>query len=347
MAINVNKVYKTVLSVLNKEQRGYLTPYEFNNIATQAQKEILEKLFYDYNKFLNLDNFNRINEGVADIPTKIQEQIDEFYAYTDITLANGIGTLPTDLFRLIDVTITNQTVQIEKIDKNRLPYLKSSPLTEPSTLFPVYYQRAADIVVEPAATDGAWTLGDVRIQYIQTPDDPRWGYTIDGNYGLNIYDPNVYSPGGIIPGIRNNNIISTNATVGLTDGTHVVSVGTDGVTTSGSGTGAVFSLTVSGSTVTQVNVTSSGTNFSVDDTITIPATTTGWLGGDDVVLTLRIADMYDSSTEGSTDFTLHISNETELVLTILGYAGLTIKDPQVLQAATQIGQAGTMSKANQ
>ena len=30
MAINVNTAYKTALSILNKEQRGYLTPDEFN-----------------------------------------------------------------------------------------------------------------------------------------------------------------------------------------------------------------------------------------------------------------------------------------------------------------------------
>ena len=63
MAINVNKVYKSVLSILNKEQRGYLTPYEFNNLARQAQLEMLDGLFYQYNQFLNVENFNRTNEG--------------------------------------------------------------------------------------------------------------------------------------------------------------------------------------------------------------------------------------------------------------------------------------------
>jgi len=51
MAINVNSVYKTVLSILNKEQRGFLNPDEYNNIAKQVQLEILEKLFFDYNRF--------------------------------------------------------------------------------------------------------------------------------------------------------------------------------------------------------------------------------------------------------------------------------------------------------
>ena len=37
MAINVNQVYQTVLLILNKEQRGYLTPDEFNRISAQVQ----------------------------------------------------------------------------------------------------------------------------------------------------------------------------------------------------------------------------------------------------------------------------------------------------------------------
>ena len=46
MAINVDQVYKTVLLIINKEQRGYLTPDEFNKLATQVQLEIFEKFFY-------------------------------------------------------------------------------------------------------------------------------------------------------------------------------------------------------------------------------------------------------------------------------------------------------------
>ena len=42
MAINVDQVYKTVLLIINKEQRGYLPPVEFNLFANQAQNEIFE-----------------------------------------------------------------------------------------------------------------------------------------------------------------------------------------------------------------------------------------------------------------------------------------------------------------
>ena len=168
MAINVNKVYKTALSILNKEQRGYLTPYEFNNIARQVQLELLDKLFYDYNKFVNIENVNRINEGFADLPSKIQEQIDEFYATHTLSELNGnLFALPSNVYQILDLTSGN--TKVEKIDKNRLPYLNSSPLTQPSSSFPVYYQTDNSLVVNPQ------TITNLLLQYIKMPDDPRFG----------------------------------------------------------------------------------------------------------------------------------------------------------------------------
>lgn len=50
MAISVNNVYQKVLAIANKEQRGYITPQEFNLYADLAQKEIFEQYFYDINQ---------------------------------------------------------------------------------------------------------------------------------------------------------------------------------------------------------------------------------------------------------------------------------------------------------
>jgi len=47
MAISVDTVYQRVLALANKEQRGYITPQEFNLLAGQAQMEIFEQYFYD------------------------------------------------------------------------------------------------------------------------------------------------------------------------------------------------------------------------------------------------------------------------------------------------------------
>ena len=51
MAISVDTVYQKVLAFANKEQRGYITPQEFNLFADQAQMEIFEQYFYDSNQF--------------------------------------------------------------------------------------------------------------------------------------------------------------------------------------------------------------------------------------------------------------------------------------------------------
>ena len=50
MAINVDTVYKTVLLILNQQQRGYMTPDEFNKVATQVQLNIFEKYEDDLNQ---------------------------------------------------------------------------------------------------------------------------------------------------------------------------------------------------------------------------------------------------------------------------------------------------------
>ena len=45
--VNVDRVYQRVLVLANKEQRGYITPQEFNLLANQAQVDIFEQYFYD------------------------------------------------------------------------------------------------------------------------------------------------------------------------------------------------------------------------------------------------------------------------------------------------------------
>ena len=57
MAVGINTVYQTVLYVLNKEQRGYVTPAEFNRLAQLVQNEIFQSYFPDGNQ-LNRQNQN-------------------------------------------------------------------------------------------------------------------------------------------------------------------------------------------------------------------------------------------------------------------------------------------------
>ena len=77
MAINVDKVYKTVLLIINKEQRGYLTPDEFNKIATQVQLEIFESYFETLNQQMRLpQNESEYGDRYKTVQEKLKNDID-------------------------------------------------------------------------------------------------------------------------------------------------------------------------------------------------------------------------------------------------------------------------------
>ena len=58
--VNIDTVYQRVLALANKEQRGYITPQEFNLFANQAQYEIFEQYFYDISQFSRVATLQNI-----------------------------------------------------------------------------------------------------------------------------------------------------------------------------------------------------------------------------------------------------------------------------------------------
>ena len=72
MAVNVNTVYRTVLLIINKEQRGYLTPDEFNRTAAQVQLEIFNEYFDDLNQQLRVpSNDTEYSDRIKNLEQKI------------------------------------------------------------------------------------------------------------------------------------------------------------------------------------------------------------------------------------------------------------------------------------
>ena len=222
MAINVNKVYRVVLAILNKEQRGYLTPDQFNRLGRQAQLDLFEKSFYDYNRQLTKRNIQGVNSEYGDIADNIEEKIDLFAKSASLSLvSSGKYSEPSDLYRTVQLTTSDSLTEIEKIKKSEYAYYASSQLSAPSASYPVYYYDNGVFNIFPA------TVSNPVIDYIKVPADPIWGFT-------------------------------------------------------GGGGGA-----------------------------------------------------YVYSAGASTDFELHPSDETDLVIKILAYAGVIIKDPTVIQIAQQ------------
>jgi hypothetical protein len=190
MAVSVDTVYQRVLGILNKEQRGYVTPQEFNLFANQAQLDIFEQYFYDINQFGRLPGNST---EYSDMLTLLNEKINLFETTDDMTYSGGYFILPADLYRLGTIIYTNTTtnafgvvseedIEAERINKNEFLYINSSPLTKPKNVRPIYIADTNGVKVYGNTT----LTTDVKCNYIKKPAKVEWGYQIV--YGEALYD---------------------------------------------------------------------------------------------------------------------------------------------------------------
>ena len=134
MAVSVDKVYQKVLAIANKEQRGYITPQEFNLFADHAQMDIFEQYFYDLEQRQKRGSGNE--SDYADIVTNIEEKISIFELYNESVGSTNAGIVyissnVTNFYRLgtVHINYNDGTSNIaEQIQINELNKYKSSPL---------------------------------------------------------------------------------------------------------------------------------------------------------------------------------------------------------------------------
>lgn len=92
----INSVRNTVLSVINKNNYGYITPADFNLFAKQAQMELYEEYYSSYNKTINMENARMSGTDYADIGQPIAETLESFLV-TDFlyNVGGNIFSAPT------------------------------------------------------------------------------------------------------------------------------------------------------------------------------------------------------------------------------------------------------------
>lgn len=178
MAVNINTVYQRVLTIANKEQRGYITPQEFNILANQAQMDLFEQYFYDVNQFGRA----RGHEDKHIDPIEIlKEKISLFEVYetTLSTYASNHHSLPTDLYRLSNVKLSG--VMADNISIKDFNNILDHPLLRPHSNRPVYIRTNGGLKVYTNAADlsasQVTSTSTVTCDYIKTPADVTWGFT--------------------------------------------------------------------------------------------------------------------------------------------------------------------------
>ena len=378
MAISIDRVYQKVLAFANKEQRGYITPQEFNLFADQAQMEIFEQYFYDTNQWTRQHGNSH---EYSDMLVNLEEKIDKFAfiatgdnvtvlnRYGDINLSNDLP----DLYRLGDIRVKYpgagyKTAEQLRSRKELIQY-GSAPLTRQSEKRPVFHRHTTiggidriKIYPYPVEDDGSpidlstdevdLTLPHVNVTSIDHPWDNN-GYYDEGK--------NFFFDQGSME-----TIIGYPITVGMTQDEDIVAV-RNGVTIF-EGRIRIFGPHSAGSPAANAR---KNLSYSTLIAMGLPggnpygAYKNDWQVGDKIFMPgdlflddqrnvqvdyirkpktpswgyVVVNDKALYNSTSSTDFQLHSSEESELVYRILAFAGVAIEKPQLTQVAAGLEQA--------
>jgi len=178
--VNIDTVYQRVLALANKEQRGYITPQEFNLFANQAQMDIFEQYFYDVNQFLRTPGNDT---AYSDMITLLEEKIGLFEDSSSVKY-NGSATLPANIYRLGTVRYNNsgKHILINRVSEKELRMMSLGPLTKPSKSNPVYTVKGSTFYL------AGITPASVQVSYTKKPAKVNWTYVVVGEKPLvNVY----------------------------------------------------------------------------------------------------------------------------------------------------------------
>ena len=186
--VKIDTVYQTVLALANKEQRGYITPQEFNLFADHAQSEIFEQYFYDLSQF---KRGRGSDDNESDMVSLLEDKISIFSSTVtlsnqDPAAGNSKFTLPSNFYRLVDVRTgpSHSDVQVNKLSRKDFWEYNQGPITKGTLSRPNCYLHQDGVLwVNP---DG---IEEIYANYIRKPNKPEWTYVV-------VNDKALYNPSG-------------------------------------------------------------------------------------------------------------------------------------------------------
>jgi hypothetical protein len=190
MAVSIDTVYQRVLAILNKEQRGYVTPQEFNLFANQAQLDIFEQYFYDINQFGRMSGNDT---EFSDMLNILNEKVAIFETRSNMTFVAPYWQPPADIYRMGTIILGNAipvrtttpsfySAEIERVNYNEFINIIQSPMTRPSKARPIYWESSLGYQI--MADDFVTAL--VSCSYVKKPTKAEWAYQMV--YGEALYD---------------------------------------------------------------------------------------------------------------------------------------------------------------
>ena len=181
---NVDTIYQRVLALANKEQRGYITPLEFNLLANQAQLDVFEQYFYDRNQTAR-------GPGNSTPFSDVDNILDEKIAVFETTAPLISGVLPGNIHRLGSIMVIpnmqnpNIMVEAKNISSKDWTVISGAPLLQPTNERPVYIRANNNVQVFGSNNlDLSGIPNSITVNYIRQPNKVEWGYDVIGEKAL-------------------------------------------------------------------------------------------------------------------------------------------------------------------
>lgn len=187
--VSVKRVYEVLKDLANKEQRGFISPAEFNSMAPVAQMAIYRKM---WGEVLAAEQLRMSNDGARDL-SKARDVREELTLYLKSSTEDRQSDLkfnyPDDFYKLSSAktygsvlmgTTTSTPIEIT-YDPFRIDYMLKSTLSAPSLERPVILV-ADKLEVYPNS------IKKIDIRYYKlpegitsagakTPSQPQFNYT--------------------------------------------------------------------------------------------------------------------------------------------------------------------------
>ena len=193
--VNIDTVYQKVLVLANKEQRGYITPQEFNLMADKAQLEIFESYFHDMKMAYLKPKNDSIYSNEMDM---LEEKMQIFKAQQgaqDIAVGTGasntinLGSLLVPVYKLDSIFLEYEDTSLPRaklteLNKNQNYYAENNPLTKATKSRPTFTREGSRrLKIYPTLPSGTQAI----INYWRKPTTPRWAYVVVNGKALYNY----------------------------------------------------------------------------------------------------------------------------------------------------------------
>jgi len=177
----IDRIFKLVLYISNKEQRGDIPPAQFNILAEMAQLEYISKRVPK-----NLINERGMPQLGYEASWRIHEDLRPMVYGPEVIQIQSSGNFIYPYgYMYPDAVHKNDFSPITRITADQYPRVKHSVIHPPTAAKPIMIMRNPYGFIDP------YSIGSFSMSYLKNPPIPVWGFGFVGDSDRPVFDANT------------------------------------------------------------------------------------------------------------------------------------------------------------